>query len=292
MKRRNEVLVGIFLTAALAVGILGTIWLVRGGFRSGYSLYGIFRWGENLKVGQAVRLAGVQVGYVGDVQLRDDGTLFVTMKIDDGRKVPQNARAIVEPVGIFGDAQVALQATPSPTGYEAGDTVPAGTSPPGIPQITAKADSVATVAVRLSRALQTQMVGGGGIADLRRTIAQTNALVAQLTAVAAEQSRQLTQTQAQLRATMAAVNPAVVDSTLRNFRAASANLEQLSQELEGTSVRVNALLARVDSGNGNAALLLNDRQLYDNLLRLTTRMDSVVADLKRNPGRYINLKVF
>jgi phospholipid/cholesterol/gamma-HCH transport system substrate-binding protein len=292
MKRRNEVLVGIFLTAAIALGVLGTIWLVRGGFRSGYSLYGVFRWGENLRVGQPVRLAGVQIGYVGDVQLGEDGTLLVVMKIEEGRRVPQNARAIVEPVGLFGDAQVALQATPSRTSYEAGDTVAIGSSPPGIPQVTAKADSVATVAVRLSRELQTQMVQGGGIADLRRAIAQTNQLVAQLNTVAAEQSRQLSATQAQLRATMAAVNPAVVDSTLRNFRAASANLEQLSRELEGTSGRVNALLAKVDSGNGNAALLLNDRQLYDNLLRLTTRMDSLVADLKKNPRRYINLEVF
>jgi len=292
MKRRNEVLVGIFLTAALAIGVLGTIWLVRGGFRRGYPLYGVFRWGENLKVGQAVRLAGVQVGYVGAVDLRDDGTLFVTMQIDQGRRVPQNARAIVEPVGIFGDAQVALQATPSRTAYEMGDTVPAGTAPPGIPQITAKADSVATVAVQLSRELQTQMVRGGGLADLRRTIAQTNALAAQLNAVAAEQSRQLTETQTQLRRTLAAVDPAVVDSTLRNLRAASENLAALTREFEGTSRRLDALIAKVDTGNGNAALLLNDRELYDNLVRLSTRVDSVVADLKRNPGRYVNLRVF
>ena len=292
MKRRNEVLVGIFLTVAIAIGLLGTIWLVRGGFRSGYTLYSRFRWGENLRVGQPVRLAGVQIGYVGDVQLRDDGTLLVVMKIDEGRRVPQNARAIVQAVGLFGDAEVALQATPSTQSYTANDTVPIGTPAPGIPQITAKADSVATVAVRLSREIQTQMVGQGGIADLRRTIAQTNALVAQLSAVAAEQSRQLTQTQAQLRQTLDAVDPRVVDSTLRNLRAASENLASLTREFEGTSRRLDALIAKVDSGNGNAALLLNDRELYDNVVRLTTRVDSVVADLKRNPGRYINLRVF
>ena len=69
MKRRNEVLVGLFLTIALTIGILGTIWLVRGGFRQGYPLYAIFNWGANLRVGQPVRLAGVQVGYVGDVEI-------------------------------------------------------------------------------------------------------------------------------------------------------------------------------------------------------------------------------
>src|SRR5919112_3271804 len=132
MKRRNEVLVGGLLLVSLAIGILGTIWLVRGGFRSGYPLYSVFRWGTNLKVGQAVRLAGVQVGYVEDVGLRGDGTLVLRMAIEEGRRIPRNARAVVQAVGIFGDAEVALLGTPSPQSYATGDTVPAGAAAPGI----------------------------------------------------------------------------------------------------------------------------------------------------------------
>src|ERR671933_3071914 len=99
MRGRNEVLVGALVIVALVIGIFGTIWLVRGGLSSGYPLYSVFRWGANLRVGQPVRLAGVQVGYVGDVELRDDGTLLVDMKIDNARRVPRNARAVVEAVG-------------------------------------------------------------------------------------------------------------------------------------------------------------------------------------------------
>ena len=35
MKRRDEVLVGVLLTVATIIGIMGTIWLVRGGLRAG-----------------------------------------------------------------------------------------------------------------------------------------------------------------------------------------------------------------------------------------------------------------
>ena len=72
MKRRDEVLVGIFLTVAVAIALLGTLWLVRGGLSSGYPLYARFAWGQNLKPGQPVLLAGVNVGAVADVTLRDD----------------------------------------------------------------------------------------------------------------------------------------------------------------------------------------------------------------------------
>ena len=64
MKRRDEVLVGIFLTVAVAIALLGTLWLVRGGLSSGYPLYSKFAWGQNLKPGQPVLLAGVNVGAV------------------------------------------------------------------------------------------------------------------------------------------------------------------------------------------------------------------------------------
>jgi len=292
MKRRDEVVVGILLTVGTIIGVLGTIWLVRGGLSSGYPLYSVFRWGANLRVGQPVRLAGVQVGYVGDVELRDNGTLLVTMKIEDKYHIPQGVRATVQPVGLFGDAEIALAGQPSALKIAEGDTVPAGASPPGVPEVTAKADSVATLAVEVSRRFNHEMVDSGGIAELRRTIASTNQLVAQLNRVAAEQSRQLTQTQVQLRRTVAAIDSSALDSTVRNFQVASANVAALTDSLRTTTGQLNATLAKLSSGEGTAGKLLTDTLLYRDVRRLVTRIDSLTLDFQKNPRRYINLEIF
>jgi len=292
MRRRNEVLVGILLTVATIIAVVGTIWLVRGGLRSGYPLYAVFRWGANLRVGQPVRLAGVQVGYVGDVQLRDNGTLLVIMKVEDRYQVPQGVRATVQPVGLFGDAEIALTGQPNPAKLPEGDTIPAGMSPPGVPEVTAKADSVATVAVNVSRRFQSEMVDIGGLADLRRTIASTNQLVAQLNRVAAEQSRQLTQTQIQLRRAVAAIDSSTLDSTMRNFKVASANVAALTDSLRSTTGQLNAALAKLQGGDGTAGKLLTDTLLYSDVRRLVTRIDSLTLDFQKNPRRYINLEIF
>lgn len=286
MKRRNEVLVGLLLTVALAIGVLGTIWIVRGGFRQGYSLYAVFRWGENLRVGQPVRLAGVQVGYVGSVELRDNGTLAVELKVDNGRRVPRNARAVVEPVGIFGDAQVALVATPGGAAYAAGDTIPAGVTPAGIAQLTAKGDTVATQAVALSNALRAELVDSGGLRDVRRTLAETNALVAQLGRIAAEQNRQLSQTQASLRRALAGIDSAKVDSTLSSVRTVSTNAAALTDSLRVTASRLNATLGGLERGEGTAGKLLSDTALYADVRKLVARIDTLTLDFQRNPGRY------
>lgn len=286
MKRRDELLVGLLLTVALIIGVGGTIWLVRGGFRRGYSLYSVFRWGENLKVGQPVRLAGVQVGYVGDVELRDNGTLGVELKVDNGRRVPRNARAIVEPVGIFGDAQVSLVATPGGPSYAPGDTVPAGQAPAGITQLTAKGDSIATTAVALTRQIQAQLVDSGGLRDIRQTLARTNALVAQLSTIAAAQNVELARTQASVRQALSGVNPRKLDSTLSNAQAASAGAAALTDSLRITVSRLNGTLALVQNGRGSAGKLLTDSLLYGDVRRLVSRIDSLTLDFQRNPGRY------
>jgi phospholipid/cholesterol/gamma-HCH transport system substrate-binding protein len=292
MKRRNEVLVGLLLTVALTLGIAGTIWLVRGGLRSGYPMYSVFRWGANLKVGQPVRLAGVQVGYVKDVRLGMNGTLLVDMAIQDEYRIPSNARAEVQAVGLFGDAQIGLLATPSTQYYAEGDTIPAAPASPGIPELTAKADSVATVAVDISRQLQSELVQTGGLRDVRQALARTNALVAQIGAIAAEQSRQLTATQQTVRRTLAAADSATIDSTLRSVRATATSAALLTDSLRSTLAQVNGIVAGLRAGQGTAGKLLTDTLLYVDVRRLITRIDSLTTEFQKNPRKFIGLTIF
>jgi phospholipid/cholesterol/gamma-HCH transport system substrate-binding protein len=234
----------------------------------------------------------VQVGYVSDVALRDNGTLLLTMQVDNGRSIPRNAKALVQAVGIFGDAEVGLLGTPSPQSYASGDTVPAGTPAAGIPELTAKGDSVATIAVNLSKQLQAQLVDSGGLQEIRQTLARTNALVAQLATIAAEQSRQLSSTQGTVRRTLSSIDSSVVDSTIRNLRATSANAAALTDSLRATTAAINGTLAGLRTGQGTAGKLLSDTLLYSDVRRLVTRLDSLTADFKKNPRRFINLEVF
>ena len=293
MRRRDEVFVGMLLTVAAAVAVVGTIWLTRGGLSSGYPLYTRFAWGQNLKQGQPVQLAGVSVGYVDDVQLRDEGFLDVTLRIENKYKIPRNSTAAVVPVGIFGDVAVGLTPkAPSRIAYQAGDTVPAGPSPPGMTEILARVDTITRRVSTITAALEDQLVAGGTFRDVRQTIDAAQQLTLRLNRVATEQSQNLTATMASFRRAANAVDPAVVDSTLRNFRAASENLNALSGELTRSVARMDSLVAGLQRGRGTAGKLLSDDSLYADLRATVRRVDSLMADFQRNPRRYINLSIF
>ncbi|HVF41342.1 MAG TPA: MlaD family protein [Gemmatimonadaceae bacterium] len=293
MKKRDDVLVGLVMVVAIIVAIAGSLWLARGGLSKGYALYAKFPWSSGLKQGQPVLLAGVNVGYVDEVELRQDGTVLTTFRVGKDYKVPQGTVATVVANGIFGDMAIALTpARPNPLSIPAEDTVPVGPSAPGIAALTGKADSIATSVNAITTAFQKDLVAAGGIAEMRQAIASTNRLVNQFSAIAAEQNRQLTATFASFRRATSGIDSAKIDSTLVNVRAASANMTALSEELKTTSAKLDAIIAKVDSGNGTAALLLNDPGVYNDVRKLLAQIDSVMADFKRDPRRYINLRVF
>jgi phospholipid/cholesterol/gamma-HCH transport system substrate-binding protein len=256
-------------------------------------MYALFPWGAGLKNGQPVLLAGVNIGFVSKVELVPNGTLLVTLAVNKEYQIPTGTTASVEPNGIFGDQLIALSPQLSVTTYlPARDTIPTGKGSATTGQVLSKADSVAAEVQTIVAAVRSEFVTDGGIAEIRKMIAELSALTAQVGTIAAEQSRQLTTTQEQLRATLAAIDPSVVDSTLRAFRTSSANLAQLTGDLEKTRAQVGSNLSKVDSGPGTAAKLLNDPAVYARIDSLLLRLDELVADVKANPRRYINLRVF
>jgi phospholipid/cholesterol/gamma-HCH transport system substrate-binding protein len=300
MKRRDEVLVGVFLSAAVAIALLGTLWLVRGGLSSGYPLYAKFVWGQNLKPGQQVLLAGVAVGAVADVKLRNDGYLDVVLRVNDDVKVPRNSVASVKPVGIFGDAAIALTPKgPSPIAYSPGDTVPVGPADTDIQAIMNRVDSIGATVQQMTKAINADLVASGGIRDMRKSLGNAAALTesaarlsVQLNTIAAEQSRNLTATMASFRRAASAVDSAKIDSTMKNFQTSSASLTRIAANLDSTSRHANTLIAGLERGEGTAGKLLRDSLLYNDLRGLVGQVDSVLVDLKANPKKYINLSIF
>lgn len=318
MKRRDEVIVGVFVSIALIVGVFGTLWLARRGLSKSYPMYARFEWGNNLKVGQQVLLAGVQIGFVDKVELNPSGYLNVTMSIDKGRQIPSRATAVVQNEGFFGDKSVAIHPcgdVPAPTGQMSpgteeaaatagvpschpssflspGDTIPSGKPAPSIDMILSRVDSMSGALDDVVQTVRVSMVEKGGIDDLRKTIASTNELAQQLTRVAAEQSKGLSLTLASLRRTASALDSASIDSTVQNMQSTTENLAALTNSLKTTTTRLDNVMGKIETGDGTMGRLLNDPGVYNELRQSLARLDSLIADVKANPKRYINVKVF
>jgi phospholipid/cholesterol/gamma-HCH transport system substrate-binding protein len=293
MRRRDEVLVGLFTTVAIIILALASIWLVRGGLNRGYLLYSRYAWGAGIKQGSPVWLVGVTVGAVDKVDLDPRGTLVVTYRIAREHRVPVGTVATIVPNGFFGDMAVAFTpAAPNPVSHEPGDTIPIGIPSSGLQQVLQRADTLTGALTIMMGALRTQLVDSGGIREMRRAAVAMNRLLGTFNQVAEVQSRELQTTLVALRSRINAVDSAQVDSTMKAMQQASSSLQAFTSELQTASTRFNTLLIKVDSGDGSLAKLMNDPALYNDLRRIATRVDSLVADLMANPRKYLKFSIF
>jgi phospholipid/cholesterol/gamma-HCH transport system substrate-binding protein len=93
-------------------------------------------------------------------------------------------------------------------------------------------------------------------------------------------------------------------STLNNLDNATQNLTQLTDSLnqmplvstvknfEATSAQLKKIIDGLESGEGSAGQLLNDKALYDNLVTSAESLDALLTDLKEHPKRYVHFSIF
>jgi phospholipid/cholesterol/gamma-HCH transport system substrate-binding protein len=119
-----QVAAGIFALIAVAVMSYLSVRLGRLDLfaEPGYTLYAIFDDITGLKAHDRVEIAGVKVGKVSALSLRDKHPQ-VSMQLDDGIEVNEDATAAIKTNGIIGDKYVAI--TPGSAGKKLknGDTI-------------------------------------------------------------------------------------------------------------------------------------------------------------------------
>ncbi len=72
----------------------------------------------------------------------------------------------------------------------------------------------------------------------------------------------------------------------------SANLDKTIQDLDSTLVSLQAVIEKMNAGEGTMGKLVNDSNLYTNLDSTTYHLNQLMKDLKENPKRYVHFSLF
>lgn len=217
------------------------------------------------------------------------------------------------------DADVVRQVSETSRG---GDVLP-GATLPDIARLTAVAGQiagdVASVAERFQLAFDEQAAR-----ELRLSVRSFAELSATLAQTVREQSNNLTIVSADVRGGVQSVLRSAellkgvverIDSSTskgevrhivddaaeaaRQLRETSRRLLVISEQLGRSQGRLESFLATSDSiarniqsGRGSLGMLINDPTLYRNADSLLRQLNVLLADLQKNPRRYINLRIF
>ncbi len=277
MRRRNEVLVGGSILAALATVAAGIIWLgevqLSGPRRLAEAR---FRSVGGLGVGDPVTLRGVKVGRVDAIRLAGDDWVAVELRIDREVELPGDPAAVVTPSTLFGEWAVTVVSRSAPfddpsvpaqfaeAAQAHGDAAWPGAAQIDISQLTAKAGQIAGDLATLSGRVES--VFDSAMAErLRTSVGELAELASNLqefvrrqqgkverTALSAERGAgALAEAAADLEAAAARLDSATGDRQLQDIlesgrssagdlRAASADIRSLTSavsEQQGSVIR-------------------------------------------------------
>ncbi|MCC6348958.1 MAG: MCE family protein [Candidatus Eisenbacteria bacterium] len=297
MKRTTEIQVGVTVVVALVVLIWGVTWLREFKIGRQVRLWTVsFPQTGGLGPSDEVQVNGIRKGSVSSIDLAGDHVV-VHLALDKDLELTHDSRVSIRNVGLMGEKVIAVDLHPTGERYTARDTIP-GVFEPGLGEFMASAgpsfDAMNRVIVALDR-LATRLDRNG---EVDRTIANLRQTSDEL-----------------LKATRE--NRAIVNETLRNARDVSrtakalttdqeahlretiASLERGTRNFERLTTRLDSVLAvtkqvadKANGGDGTAALLLNDRKLYDDTRATVQSLRELIEDMKKNPRKYVNLSIF
>ena len=286
MRRRKLIGVSIRVAAFTSVCLLFTFALIavfgqlRFEDRNGYSA--VFTNISGLKSGNFVRIAGVEVGKVGDLDLHRDGTVTVGFAVDKGVRLTEGTKAVVRYENLIGDRYLALEEGPGPPKrLPPGATIPLARTSPALdidaliggfrPLFRAlDPDQVNALSGQLLRIFQGQ---GGTIASV---LAQTSMLTSTLAGRGELIGELITN----------------LNTVLHTFAARdhefSDGLDKLSLLVDGLATRKNDIstgLAYVNAAAGSVTdLLVQARQPIKDVVHETDRMSAQIL----SDGAYVD----
>ena len=92
---------------------------------------------------------------------------------------------------------------------------------------------------------------------------------------------------------------ATTQNATRELLAATTRLRSIADSAGGTQSRLNSVIAQADSmfakvnnKRGTIGMLVNDSKLYSSTDSLIMELRALVADVQKNPKKYINVRVF
>lgn len=296
----NEVIVGAAIVLAIAIGMYGYIFLREIPVRQrGLEITSIFENVTGLENGDGVTVSGVKVGHVKQMRL-EVGRVAVRIWLDGEVPLPRDSRAAIRSIGMIGEKYIDLKPGTAKESLQEGDTIvgayisdlaDAGGS---LADLMSQATSLLA---KLNTALDTAMHRNSPQA-LAISLDNIQRLTNRLDKSFEKNARHLDNTMASLDTLSSNLESfwrrreTAIDSAAQNFSASAARLPKVVAQLDSVLTVTRKLLAEVENQQGTVGKMLYDDEMYRKANQAVDDLQVLLNDVKKNPGKYLQVSVF
>ncbi len=293
----RELIIGGLVLLAILILVFGINYLKGVNmFKPSNYYYATYTDVAGLAKSAPVTVNGFKVGLVRDIQYEYDnpGHVKVEMSLDRHLKVPRGTKAELT-TDMLGTSSITLIMAPGNDFHDVGDRL-LGVNATGLmSNVTENIMPSVTAILPKIDSILTQIT----------TLVSDPALLASIQRLDKIMANVETSS-ARLSTTMKAMPAIAGDASdlMGELKTISGNLNELSVKLKDMPIdstmqsvnsiasSLNASMEKLNSKDSSIGLLLNDPALYNNLNASAVSLDSLLQDVKKNPKRYISIKVF
>ena len=292
----KELQIGVCVLCALAILFFGIDFLKGVNlFHTSNYYYATYSNVTGLAKSAPVTVNGFKVGQVRDITYMYDnpGHIKVELALDHELKLPQGTQAVFT-TDMLGTSSIALQLADGTNYVPVGSELPSAAAKglmdgitqdvmPSLAAVVPKVDTLLTTTNRLlaSPELAAAITRLDAItANLQTSTGYLNRTMATLPPIASDVKTitgNFSNTSDQLYTFSQTLNPMPLDSLAMQLQVTTANLRILTEQLKDP--------------NSTLGKLMNDPALYNNLNSTVQSLDSLFIDIKKNPKRYISIKL-
>lgn len=265
---------------------------------------------DGLQESGHVTFNGYRVGSVKNIRFADDrtGDLIVTFMLDNDFRIPVHSAARIVSSDIMGTRSVKLVFSNETSYYQAGDTLPGEIESDLKEQVSLQVLPLKNKAEDLLSTLDSAITVLTVIfnEDARKNLSQSfdniNRTISNLEKTSADLQTLMATEKSNISGLINNMKEfsGILSGNAEEFDNIVGKLSQFSDTLvtqplgpvlADVSAAVNSLeeiLAKANSDQSSAGLLLHDDQLYRNLTGLTSNLEYLLTDIRTNPKRYLH----
>lgn len=293
---RKEVIIGLIVVGALAALIVGIDFL-KGINVFKASNYYLVSYTDVAGLSQSapVTVNGFKVGQVREISYEYDnpGHVLVELSVDPSLKVPRGSKAILS-TDLLGTASIVLDMASGTSCHAVGDRLE-GVVPVGMMDNVTKEllPSVSAIMPKIDSLLSSvnALVASP---ELAASVKRLDAITANLEAMSASLNRvsaALPAAMTDVKAITGNFNAVSGDLASLSSKAREVPIDSIASDLAIMAANLRELTLQLNDPNSTLGLLTHDPALYRNLNNAVGSLDSLLIDVKKNPKRYISIKL-
>lgn len=284
MKNTLETRLGVFFALALIVAVI-VLEMVGAAdfFKKGHIVHASFKNVHELKKGDPVKLAGVEIGRVDNIRLVDTQAR-VSMKIADKYRLKTDSKATIKFAGLMGQNFISIEGgTPAAPRIEPGGFIDAGAQP-DLSEIMSKLQNVASGVEGLTKSFSAENLSSliGPMNDFLRQNSTNLTTILNNSATISLQISQGRGTLGKLIYDDQLYNTTM--ATISSLQAAGSQAQGFITDARTMLNKTGGLVDEITTGQGTIGRLLKEDKLYVQTTEAMDNLKQILDKVNRGQG--------